>query len=597
MPPCSGPSLDRDAIDRVIRRHIAELRKPGALTARPGWKITDGQITGQPAIVVAVQKKPNKQQKETVPRSSLLPTAVGGIAVDVRQATPLAELRLVDPEAHAIAIAHTRGVAPEPVARHERRISDGKRLSSIKPARPKVVASAAKKPFLPYTPAPKAPLRAVTRPMTILTCASPDAGFTVLSDFLSATKSQLTVGLYDFTSAKLLETMTALLQRDKPRLSLVLDHPGLNPTADQTDDQTVAALRKAEPSASIVHALTKSDPWSSAWSFLDYHIKVAVRDSRSFWLSSGNWNASNQPDFATHDNNDGMYQNADRDWHVIIMDEGLARLFEAYLQHDHTVASAHQTTPDRDSLLAIAGAEKSVKEKDAARLKEHNEIPRVPFATKPRTFSKARVTVQPLLTPDKGRRTTMYVEHVLALINSAKKTLRVQMQYFEPSELPGDKPFMQLLNAVCDARARGVDVQLIAGAFEGPHIEAMHDLGLTPVLRIQQNVHNKGIVVDSQQVLVSSQNWSAAGTLRNRDAGVIIRHAGIAQYFEQIFAEDWEKRATPALAEGAVTPAGTAAKTAKTASTRKPAKTSGKKLAKRPATRPATKPSMKKAKK
>jgi len=587
MPPCSGPTLDRDAIDRVIRRHIAELRKPGALTARPGWKITDGQITGQPAIVVTVQKK-----KKGVPSSSRLPTAVGGIAVDVRQATPLAELRLVDPEAHAIAIAHTRGVPHEPVAPHERRISDGKRLSSIKPARPKVLASAAKKPFLPYTPAPKAPLRAVTRPMSIVACASPDAGFTVLSDFLSATKSQLTVGLYDFTSAKLLETMTALLQREKPRLSLVLDHPGLNPTADQTDDETVAALRKAEPSASIVHALTRSDPWASAWSFLDYHIKVAVRDSRSFWLSSGNWNVSNQPDFAAHDNNDGMYQNADRDWHVIIMDEGLARLFEAYIQHDHTVASAHQTTPDRDSLLAITNAAKSVKEKDAARLKEKNEIPRVPFATKPRTFAKARVTVQPLLTPDKGRRTTMYVEHVLALINSAKKTLRVQMQYFEPSELPDDKPFMQLLNAVCDARARGVDVQLIAGAYEGPHLEAMHDLGLTPVLRIQQNVHNKGIVVDSQQVLVSSQNWSAAGTLRNRDAGVIIRHAGIAQYFEQIFAEDWEKRAKPALAQGAASPAGTAAKSppGRKATGRSTARTAAKKTVraaakKRPATR------------
>lgn len=584
MPPCSGPTLDRNAIDRLIRRHLAELRKPGVLTVRPGWKVTKGQITGQPAIVVTVQKK-----AKGVPSADRLPSAIGGVAVDVRQATPLAELRLVDPVAQAIAIAHMRGVPHVPVAKDERRVSDGKRLSSIKPGRHPVLASEAKKPYLPYAPPPRTPLTAVTRPMTILACASPDAGFTVLSDFLSATRSQLTVGLYDFTSARLLDTMTALLKRTKPRLSLVLDHPGLNPTADQTDDQTVAELRKAEPGANIVHALTMPDPWASAWSFDDYHIKVAVRDSRSFWLSSGNWNASNQPDFATHDTNDGMYQNADRDWHVVLMDEGLARRFEAYIQHDHALAGAHQTTPDADSQRAIAAAMQRVKEMVSARVKEKNEVPRVPFATKPRTFTRARVTVQPLLTPDKGRRTTMYVEHVLALINSAKKTLRVQMQYFEPSDLPGDKPFMQLLNAVCDARSRGVDVRLIAGAFEGPHLEAMHDLGLTPVLRIQQNVHNKGIVVDSQQVLVSSQNWSAAGTLRNRDAGVIIRHAGIAQYFEQIFLEDWEKRAKPALAEGAASPAAAAAKgakrskgaasakSAKTALTRKPAKKTAKK--------------------
>ena len=31
--------------------------------------------------------------------------------------------------------------------------------------------------------------------------------------------------------------------------------------------------------------------WASA-----YHIKVAVRDGKTVWLSSGNWQSSNQPD-------------------------------------------------------------------------------------------------------------------------------------------------------------------------------------------------------------------------------------------------------------------------------------------------------------
>ncbi|MGE0460694.1 MAG: phospholipase D-like domain-containing protein [Vicinamibacterales bacterium] len=74
-------------------------------------------------------------------------------------------------------------------------------------------------------------------------------------------------------------------------------------------------------------------------------------------------------------------------------------------------------------------------------------------------------------------------------------------------------------------------------------IELLHKAGLSGVLRIQDRVHNKGIVVDSGTILVSSQNWSGDGTLRNRDAGVIICHAGIARYFEQIFLQDWEKRA------------------------------------------------------
>jgi phosphatidylserine/phosphatidylglycerophosphate/cardiolipin synthase-like enzyme len=59
-------------------------------------------------------------------------------------------------------------------------------------------------------------------------------------------------------------------------------------------------------------------------------------------------------------------------------------------------------------------------------------------------------------------------------------------------------------------------------------------------VKIQDNVHNKGIVVDGATVLVSSQNWSTAGTLQNRDAGVIIANADAAQYFQQLFLHDWQ---------------------------------------------------------
>ncbi|HEY1428877.1 MAG TPA: phospholipase D-like domain-containing protein, partial [Candidatus Tumulicola sp.] len=63
---------------------------------------------------------------------------------------------------------------------------------------------------------------------------------------------------------------------------------------------------------------------------------------------------------------------------------------------------------------------------------------------------------------------------------------------------------------------------------------------------------NKGIIVDSSAVLVSSQNWSAAGCLRNRDAGLILHNAEIAQYFEAIFLDDWTKRADQKLVDSTV---------------------------------------------
>src|SRR5262249_8299951 len=50
---------------------------------------------------------------------------------------------------------------------------------------------------------------------------------------------------------------------------------------------------------------------------------------------------------------------------------------------------------------------------------------------------------------------------------------------------------------------------------------------------------NKGFVIDSRTVVVSSQNFSPAGIYENRDAGVILESPEIAQYFGPIFDADW----------------------------------------------------------
>jgi len=71
--------------------------------------------------------------------------------------------------------------------------------------------------------------------MTILACASPDAGFTVLADFLEAARSRLTVALYDFTSGDILRTLTGVIGKRRLAYKMVLDHPSLNATANQSD--------------------------------------------------------------------------------------------------------------------------------------------------------------------------------------------------------------------------------------------------------------------------------------------------------------------------------------------------------------------------
>lgn len=48
-----------------------------------------------------------------------------------------------------------------------------------------------------------------------------------------------------------------------------------------------------------------------------YHIKVAVKDGTSFWLSSGNWTRSSQPQNPTV-NWPSALRNSNREWHVVV---------------------------------------------------------------------------------------------------------------------------------------------------------------------------------------------------------------------------------------------------------------------------------------
>jgi len=138
-------------------------------------------------------------------------------------------------------------------------------------------------------------------------------------------------------------------------------------------------------------------------------------------------------------------------------------------------------------------------------------------------------------------------------------------------------PF-SLLQAIADRVAAGVDVRLIESLQYGEKwAEKMKTIGvdLTANISLQPDVHNKGFVIDSSIVVVSSQNFSPAGILNNRDAGVIIESQEIAKYFEPIFLSDWNNKAKPFAPKAAAQLAKGSAG-AKKASGKRPAKTSSK---------------------
>ncbi len=269
-------------IAKVIRKNPAALRKQGVLSVRPGYKWVGGWPTRKPAIVVTVRTK-----KDTVAPAQRLPTKVGGIAVDVREASPAECLRASKPETYAHLVSNGRAELALPQFATEQDSAGSPIAPQLPPAE---LAARAAKQEITYAPPDGFKLDAVEDQMSIVCHASPDAGWLTLKPFLSQIGTSLTVGMYDFTSAHILDGLEDGLKGNGAPLTLTLDHPARNPSADQSDEDTMAQLENDFANkASTAWALVKSSPKAPEWIYpTAYHIKVAIKDSSSFWLSSGN---------------------------------------------------------------------------------------------------------------------------------------------------------------------------------------------------------------------------------------------------------------------------------------------------------------------
>ena len=535
-------------VERQIERHRNRLLQlPGVLDLRPGYRFRGGWITGEPCIVATVHRK---LDKTALAPNQQLPREVGGIGIDVVPATPLEQ---------ALAAA---GLRPDSLSGEAARLLLIATPRAMPPLEAGPLAAAAPQPG--YVPPPDVRLDAVSGPVELVCHLSPDAGWPTLRAFLGGVRERLTVAMYDFTAPHVLTAIQAAAAATAGAggsLRLILDpnesrggagDPD-NPKAGDLDEDAVTrelhtqlGSRFAFTWAAVkVTGKTTGELFPSA-----YHIKLAVRDGRAFWLSSGNWQSSNQPPIdplGEHASLLGVHRRYNREWHVLVKHEGLARTLERFVQWD-----AEQALPLNGTAAPAPALPDLVV--DRAGIEPLVATPPVFFAPK-RVRLRGGDWIQPLLTPDN------YAEHVLALIERAGQRLWLQNQYIKIGAGIASRPpkFRALLEALrSKQRQPGIDVRIILRDIGNTRamIEALHANGFDTNperMRVQKGSHTKGIVVDGDLVLIGSHNWSGDGTVLNRDASLIVRNAEAASYYAAAFEHDWERLARPfILAERAM---------------------------------------------
>jgi V8-like Glu-specific endopeptidase len=467
------------------------------LEIRLGYRFIDDWITNERVIVVEMNES-KKLIREAIPEE------FNGIPVEIRMAPLLDRLR-------------AEGIAVPPI---EERVAKG---TYRKPAHLRLN-------------------RIKDLPMEARFHVSPDSGFPNLREFFSRTKTRITATMYEFDSKHVLDSLLEAVSPENRTLTMVTQKEGTVEAVNKLADELGERFDHAWASAAHAIAVDTNLLFPMA-----YHIKVAVRDREEVWLSSGNWKDSGQPDIdpaGLDQTTWGPLNNNNREWHVIIKNETMAALFEDYIQYDLSEARRVPIPEVPSFKWPDVFVSEPLPE-------QQPEIPAQYFDP---LVVERPLHIQPLLTPDN------FIDHVTALIEDAETSILVQNQSFNLLDFDDDggpgnneQAFYDLLVLLRD-RQETHDVKIIfrdarefpgnAGNNQKKLLERLKDFGFDMNnVKVLRGCHTKGVIVDSNKVLLGSHNWTNQGALYNRDASLIVYDAEVARYFESIFLFDWEHRA------------------------------------------------------
>jgi V8-like Glu-specific endopeptidase len=386
-----------------------------------------------------------------------------------------------------------------------------------------------------YVNPPGLSLDKISESMRVIAHVSPERGWENLQSFLKTCRNTLTIAMYDFGAPHIVKEIKALNSGNFDALTVVMQpgsDVGSGTKKDDLEDEEAVMEFSREFGDKFKNAWVNRGK-INGWISSSYHIKVAVADKKKLWLSSGNWQSSNQPDIHSPElsskDQKFLLKNYNRDWHIIIEHSTLAKTYEDYIKYDFD-NNKQTLSPDEAFLkdLNFVMNNPGIVEVDEAG---------VPFKAFEPFNEKRKFTVTPVLTPDN------YFDLVLDLIKSARSKLYIQNQTFNAPKDSQDK-LLELIDAIIDRQQAGVDVKVISRSFIASqareNLTKLREAGFdVDCIRLDTKCHTKGIMVDNTKVLIGSQNISNDGISVNRDASLLFEDEALTKYFEEIFLHDY----------------------------------------------------------
>lgn len=298
------------------------------------------------------------------------------------------------------------------------------------------------------------------------------------------------------------------------------------------------------------------------------HAKYIVIDGKELLIGSENYSPGGQPVPGSV---------GSRGWEVLVSDLGITQKFATTFASDadpsqsdiHDVLTGslrNSFTPTPNPLTCLSrmiSGEVSIFDLcgptffERRLLQPQDQLPSIDHGNLSDSIPVAQASqIEQILSP------TTSQSGLLALINSAKRTLDIEQATFENRwDKETESP---LFRAVVSAARRGVKVRILMTdetLFYPPNAPATSKNRSTaklfnyiaqqdrlPIqaqvadLRAESisHIHNKGVLVDGTKTLISSINWNRNSVTNNREAAVLITSREVHDHYARLFETDWQ---------------------------------------------------------
>ena len=370
---------------------------------------------------------------------------------------------------------------------------------------------------------------------TAVASIGPESTYNDLRNWIDTAQSELHLHVYQFMSTELTSAVIDAIDRGVDVTLLLED--GILDGASTVDNQRGHAQAVHDAGGLV---LWMEDPSQISSPYRYIHSKVAVKDTESVWISSGNWKETSAP----------VDQTGNREWSLIVNSVDLANLVLSRMEWDENQnslhISAHQSRHSPSSNWRM----------DLAQNATSGNTPE--FIDGP--FDGKLITC-----PDDC------VTSIVQMISSAESSIDLSVQYLDLDWYWGfgENPMIEALH---EAAIRGVQIRLILNGFYAEWDEEIRDtvhlfntdwngtqgLDTTAILMsTSENIsklHNKGSIIDGSSVLVGSMNWGSSAALRNREMGILINNEELASIYLSSFDSDWGRMDSSTDSDGDLMP-------------------------------------------